>query len=97
MHERSACPPAGRPHPDPPARGLSGTRLVADDLYLLGHDDRSGKPLLQPRASRARMAACTTTETVCRHELEPRRNAAAMAVLLRKVRSPVWRISWHYR
>jgi hypothetical protein len=23
---------------------------VGDDLYLLGHDDRSGKPLLQPRA-----------------------------------------------
>ena len=29
--------------------GLSGTGLVADDLYLLAHDDRSGKPLLQPR------------------------------------------------
>jgi hypothetical protein len=29
---------------------LSGTGLVADDLYLLGHDDRTGKPLLQRRA-----------------------------------------------
>ena len=41
---------AGCRHPDTPAQGLSGTGLVADDLWLLGHDDRSGKPLLQPRA-----------------------------------------------
>jgi hypothetical protein len=50
MHERHASRSAGYRQPDPPARGLSGTGLVADDLYLLGHDDRSGKPLLQPRA-----------------------------------------------
>jgi hypothetical protein len=50
MHERHASRSAGYRHPDRPARGLSGTGLVADDLYLLGHDDRSGKPLLQPRA-----------------------------------------------
>lgn len=50
MHERHASRSAGYWEPDPPARGLSGTGLVADDLYLLGHDDRSGKPLLQPRA-----------------------------------------------
>jgi hypothetical protein len=31
-------------------RGLAGTGLVADDLYLLCHQDRSGRPLLQPRA-----------------------------------------------
>jgi hypothetical protein len=29
--------------------GLSGTGLVADDLYLLAHDDRTGKALLPPR------------------------------------------------
>jgi hypothetical protein len=29
---------------------LSGTGLLADDLYLLAHHDVSGKPLLQPRA-----------------------------------------------
>jgi hypothetical protein len=29
--------------------GLSGTGLVADDLYLLAHDDRTGRPLLPPR------------------------------------------------
>ncbi len=28
---------------------LAGTGLIADDLYLLAHDDVSGKPFLQPR------------------------------------------------
>jgi hypothetical protein len=37
-------------YPDPRARGLASTGLVADDLFLLGHDDRSGRPLLQSRA-----------------------------------------------
>ena len=36
--------------PGPLDAGLGGTGLVADDLWLLGHDDRSGKPQLQPRA-----------------------------------------------
>jgi hypothetical protein len=30
--------------------GLSGTGQLADDLYLLAHNDISGKPYLQPRA-----------------------------------------------
>jgi Golgi phosphoprotein 3 (GPP34) len=30
--------------------GLGGTGLVADDLYLMGHHETSGKPLIQPRA-----------------------------------------------
>src|SRR5206468_4178745 len=29
--------------------GLGGTGLVADDLYLLAHDDRTGRALLPPR------------------------------------------------
>jgi len=62
MHERHACRSAGRRHPDPPAPGLSGTGLVADDLYLLGHDDRSGKPLLQPRALGTGLAGALLAE-----------------------------------
>lgn len=62
MHERHASHPEGHRHPDPPARGLSGTGLVADDLYLLGHDDRSGKPLLQPRALGTGLAGALLTE-----------------------------------
>lgn len=30
--------------------GLSGTGLVADDLFLIAHDDVSGRPYVQPRA-----------------------------------------------
>ena len=47
MHEQQ---PGGHRHRAPPARGLSGTGLVADDLYLLGHEEGSGKPVLQPSA-----------------------------------------------
>jgi Golgi phosphoprotein 3 (GPP34) len=53
---------AGYRHPDTPARGLSGTGLVADDLYLLGHDDRSGKQLLQPRALGTGLAGALLAE-----------------------------------
>lgn len=62
MHERHASRPGGYRHPAPPARGLSGTGLVADDLYLLGHDDRSGKPLLQPRALGTGLAGALLAE-----------------------------------
>ena len=62
MHERHTSRSAGYRHPDPPARGLSGTGLVADDLYLLGHDDRSGKPLLQPRALGTGLAGALLAE-----------------------------------
>ena len=62
MHERHVSRSAGHRHPDPPAQGLSGTGLVADDLYLLGHDDRSGKPLLQPRALGTGLAGALLAE-----------------------------------
>ena len=39
----------GQPRRGPAGAGLSGTGLVADDLYLLAHHDVTGKPLLQPR------------------------------------------------
>src|SRR5437016_2551359 len=30
--------------------GLRGTGMVADDLYLMAHNEASGRPFLQPRA-----------------------------------------------
>lgn len=36
---------------------LTGTGLIADDLYLLAHDDVSGRPSLQPRALGLGLAA----------------------------------------
>ncbi len=62
MPNRHAARPAGhraylasgQPTGQQPSRGrvktrLSGTGLVADDLYLLAHDDRTGRPCLKPR------------------------------------------------
>jgi hypothetical protein len=62
MHERRASSPAGGRRPDPPVQGLHGTGLVADDLYLLGHDDRSGRPLLQSRALGTGLAGALLAE-----------------------------------
>ena len=64
MHERRAAGPAGRGYPGPLDAGLSGTGLVADDLYLLAHDDRSGKPLLPPRPLGTGLAGALLTELV---------------------------------
>jgi hypothetical protein len=50
MRQRRVSGLAGHQYPDPRMRGLAGTGLVAADLYLLAHEDRSGRPLLQSRA-----------------------------------------------
>jgi len=59
MHEQQ---PGGHRHRASPARGLSGTGLVADDLYLLGHEEGSGKPLLQPSALGTGLAGALLAE-----------------------------------
>lgn len=42
----------------PPASGrLAGTGRIADDLYLIAHDDLTGRPLLQARALGLGLAA----------------------------------------
>jgi hypothetical protein len=62
MHERQGPRPAGRRYPGPVDAGLSGTGLVADDLYLMAHDDRTGKPLLPPRPLGAGLAGALLAE-----------------------------------
>ena len=62
MHERPAYRPAGHGYPGPLDTGLSGTGLVADDLYLMAHDDRTGRPHLQPRALGIGLAGALLTE-----------------------------------
>jgi hypothetical protein len=42
-------PAAQHSSPWPPDSRLRGTGQLADDLYLLAHDDRTGKPRLGPR------------------------------------------------
>jgi hypothetical protein len=43
---------------------LSGTGLLADDLYLLAHDDATGRPFLQPRAAGLGLAGALLGELV---------------------------------
>src|SRR5258708_38836514 len=54
------------PRPDrdtrAPAPGLTGTGLVADDLYLMAHHEVTGKPLLQPRAAGLGLAGALLAE-----------------------------------
>jgi Golgi phosphoprotein 3 GPP34 len=76
MHERPAPGSAGRRHR--PARGLSGTGLVGDDLYLLGHDYRSGRPLLQPRVLGTGLAGALLAELMLAGWIGLRRDSAVV-------------------
>lgn len=50
MHERPVYVPASHVgRPGPVNRGLAGTGRVGDDLWLVGHDDRTGRPQLPRR------------------------------------------------
>ena len=57
MSGRLLGPAGHRGYPGPVDRGLSGTGLVGDDLWLVAHDDRSGKPLLPQRQLGTGLAA----------------------------------------
>lgn len=57
-----ASRPAGHRSADSPVPGFAGTGLVADELWLLGHDDRTGKSLLQPRALGTGLAGALLAE-----------------------------------
>jgi hypothetical protein len=78
MHEQHASRPGGNRHRVPPARGLSGTGLVADDLYLLGHDESSGKPLLQPAALGTGLAGALLAELMLVGWIGLRQDSAVM-------------------
>ena len=64
MHERRLAGPAARGSPGPLDTGLSGTGLVADDLYLVAHDDRTGRPLLPPRPLGTGLAGALLAEVM---------------------------------
>jgi Golgi phosphoprotein 3 (GPP34) len=77
MHEQPASRSGGYRHRGPPPRGLSGTGLVADDLYLLGHDE-SGKPLLQPAALGTGLAGALLVELMLVGWIGLRQDGAVM-------------------
>jgi hypothetical protein len=80
MHERPASRPAGHRYLGPLDAGLSGTGLVADDLYLMAHDDRSGRPHLQPRALGIGLAGALLTELMLADCIGLRRDSAIVFV-----------------
>jgi hypothetical protein len=64
MRERSAGPDrGGRPLGRVPAQ-LTGTGLLADDLYLVAHDDVTGRAVVQPRALGLGLAAGLLAELI---------------------------------
>lgn len=83
-------------HRDHPVRGLAGTGLVADDLYLLGHDDRTGRPLLQRRVLGIGLAGALLAELMLAGliDLRPDSAVAITRSVPREVvtRSPVLRL-----
>jgi Golgi phosphoprotein 3 (GPP34) len=80
MHERHTLRPAGRGYPGPLGAGLSGTGLVADDLYLMAHVDRTGRPRLQPRPLGIGLAGALLTELMLAGWIGLRRDSAVVII-----------------
>jgi len=78
MHEQPASRQGGYRHRSPPARGLSGTGLVADDLYLLAHEESSGKAVLQPAALGTGLAGALLAELMLVGWIGLRQDGAVM-------------------
>ena len=78
MHEQPASRQGGYRHRAPPARGLSGTGLVADDLYLLAHEEGSGKAVLQPAALGTGLAGALLVELMLVGWIGLRQDGAVM-------------------
>ncbi len=49
--------------------GLGGTGRLADDLWLLAHNERTGKPHLQPRATGLGLAGALLAELMLSHSI----------------------------
>ena len=80
MHERPASRSPGHGYPGPLDAGLSGTGLVGDDLYLMAHDDRTGRPHLQPRALGIGLAGALLTELMLAGWIGLRRDSTVVFV-----------------
>jgi hypothetical protein len=58
--------------------GLGGTGLVADDLYLMGHHEVSGKPYVQPRALGTGLAGALLAELMLGGSISLRHDGAVV-------------------
>jgi hypothetical protein len=61
--------------------GLSGTGRLADDLYLLAHNDINGKPYLQPRAIGIGLAGALLAELMLSGNIQVTPDGIAVADL----------------
>jgi len=59
--------------------GLSGTGLVADDLYLMAHHEITGKPYLQPRALGLGLAGGLLAELMLEGSISLRHDGVVVA------------------
>jgi amino acid transporter len=85
MHERPAYRPAGHYGlPGPVNRGLSGTGRVGDDLYLVAHDDRTGKAQVPKRQLGLGLAAGLLAELMLGGSVCLRQGYVAVAVGARR-------------
>jgi len=78
VHERRSAGPAARKYPGPLDTGLGGTGLVADDLYLLAHDDRTGRALLPPRPLGTGLAGALLAELMLARLISLRSDTTVM-------------------
>lgn len=62
---------------------LTGTGRIADDLYLLAHDDVSGKPFLQPRALGVGLAAGLLAELTMQGAIRVKGDQIVLVALAR--------------
>jgi hypothetical protein len=85
MYDRNAAgrdgqPAAGPGRPRSPVNtGLAGTGRVADDLYLMAHHERTGKPLLQPRPLGLGLAGGLLAELMLGGSIGPRYDGTVLA------------------
>jgi hypothetical protein len=85
MHDPNASrghgqPAAGPGHLRGPVNSrLAGTGRIADDLYLMAHHERTGKPLLQPRPLGLGLAGGLLAELVLGGSIGLRYDGAVLA------------------
>lgn len=71
--------------------GLGGTGRLADDLYLLAHNDISGKPFLQPRATGIGLAGALLAELMLSDHIQ----IALEGIVVTRVAPPAEQLAHH--
>jgi hypothetical protein len=75
----SIQPVGQHPFRDRTAGGLGGTGRIADELHLLGHDDRTGRPSLGPRPLGIGLASALLAELMLGDSISLQRDGVIVA------------------